>query len=185
MAHAHPIRILYIEDDSGLARLMQKRLGKVGYRVDIAGDGAEGIAKYEAVSYDILLVDQSLPIYDGLEVIRILGSHGAPPPTIMITGTGDERVAVEAMKLGAYDYIVKDTAAGYLELLPSVIARVLQRRRTMEEKRRAEEAMRESEEKYRTVLEEMEEGYFETDFAGNLTFINDAGCRNLGYPREE
>jgi len=49
----------------------------------------------------------------------------------------------------------------------------------------AEEALRESEEKYRTILEEMEEGYFETDLAGNLTFINDAGCRNLGYPREE
>jgi two-component system cell cycle sensor histidine kinase/response regulator CckA len=49
----------------------------------------------------------------------------------------------------------------------------------------AEESLRKSEEKYRTILEEMEEGYFETDLAGNLTFINDAGCRNLGYPREE
>jgi PAS domain S-box-containing protein len=47
------------------------------------------------------------------------------------------------------------------------------------------EALRRSEERYRTILEEMEEGYFETDLAGNLTFINDAGCRNLGYSREE
>ncbi|HXX35639.1 MAG TPA: PAS domain S-box protein, partial [Thermodesulfobacteriota bacterium] len=49
----------------------------------------------------------------------------------------------------------------------------------------AEEATRKSEERYRTILEEMEEGYFETDLTGNLTFINDAGCRHLGYPREE
>src|SRR4030042_2177632 len=185
MAHSKPIRILYIEDDPGLARLLQKRLGKAGYTVDIAADGAEGIAKYEADSYDVVFVDQSLPVYEGLEVIRILGSRGPLPPTIMITGTGDERVAVEAMKLGAGDYIVKDVGTKYFELLPSVITKVLQQRHAVEEKRRAEEALRRSEEKYRTILEEMEEGYFETDLAGNLTFINDAGCRNLGYPREE
>ena len=57
--------------------------------------------------------------------------------------------------------------------------------RDVTERKRAEEALRRSEERYRTVLEEMEEGYFETDLAGNLTFVNDAGCRNLGYPREE
>jgi PAS domain S-box-containing protein len=185
MAQSNPIRILYIEDDPGLARLVQKRLGRAGYIVDIASDGAEGIAKYEADSYDVVFVDQSLPSYDGLEVIRILGSRGPLPPTIMITGTGDERVAVEAMKLGAGDYIVKDVGTKYLELLPSSVKKVLQQRRAIEEKQQAEEALRRSEEKYRTVLEEMEEGYFETDFAGNLTFINDAGCRNLGYPREK
>ena len=53
------------------------------------------------------------------------------------------------------------------------------------ERKRVEEALRESEEKYRTILEDIEEGYFETDLAGNLTFINDAGCRHLGYTREE
>jgi PAS domain S-box-containing protein/putative nucleotidyltransferase with HDIG domain len=185
MATANPIRILYIEDDVGLARLLQKRLEKRGYTVDIATDGAEGIAKYEANSYDILFVDQSLPTYDGLEILRILGSRESPPPAIMITGTGDEHVAVEAMKLGAADYIVKDVGTNYLELLPSVITKVLEQRQAFEEKRQAEEALRRNEEKYRTILEEMEEGYFETDLAGNLTFINDAGCRNLGYTRAE
>ncbi len=53
------------------------------------------------------------------------------------------------------------------------------------EHKRAEEALRESEEKYRTILEDIEEGYFETDLVGNLTFINDAACRHLGYTREE
>ena len=53
------------------------------------------------------------------------------------------------------------------------------------ERKQTEEALRQSEEKYRTILEEMEEGYFETDLVGNLTFINDAGCRHLGYSRQE
>jgi diguanylate cyclase (GGDEF)-like protein len=151
MAQSEPLRILYIEDDPGLARLVQKRLQRVGYVVDIASDGEEGIKKYEADSYDLMFVDQTLPVYDGLEVIRILASRGPLPPTIMITGTGDERVAVEAMKLGTSDYIVKDTGTGYLELLPSVIAKVLQQRRAVEEKQQAEEALRE----YREKLERL------------------------------
>ena len=144
MAYPKPLRILYVEDDPGLARLVQKRLQRVGYVVDIASDGEEGIKKYEAGSFDLMFVDQKLPVHDGLEVIRILASRGSLPPTIMITGTGDERVAVEAMKLGTSDYIVKDTGAGYLELLPSVIEKVLQQRRAVEEKQQAEGALRES-----------------------------------------
>ena len=133
MTKSERIRILYIEDDPGLARLVQKRLGKAGYTVDIASDGEEGLAKYQADSYDLLFVDQSLPVHDGLEIIRILGSKGLLPPTVMLTGTGDERVAVEAMKLGAGDYIVKDVEGGYLELLPSVAEKVLQQRRDVED----------------------------------------------------
>ena len=177
MATSNRIRILYIEDDPGLARLMQKRLGKAGYIVDIAADGAEGIAKYEADSYDILFVDQSLPVYDGLEVLRILGSRGLLPPTIMITGTGDEHVAVEAMKLGAYDYIVKDTAAGYLELLPSVIAKVLQQRRALKEKQRAEEA-------YQAVVEHSLQGLHILQ-EGREVFVNSTYAKMLGYTEEE
>jgi len=153
MVRSEPIRILYIEDDPGLARLVQKRLGKAGYCVDIASDGEQGIAKYHADSYDVVLVDQTLPVYDGLEVIRMLGSNGSLPPTVMITGTGDERVAVEAMKLGAGDYIVKDAQAGYLELLPSAIEKVLDQRRALAEKQQAEEALQKSGDKLEKLHE--------------------------------
>ena len=177
MAPSNPIRILYIEDDPGLARLLQKRLGKAGYTVDIAADGAEGIAKYEADSYDILFVDQSLPVYEGLEVLRILGSRGPLPPTIMITGTGDERVAVEAMKLGAGDYIIKDVGTKYLELLPSVIEKVLQQRHAVEEKQRAEEA-------YQAVVEHSLQGLHILQ-GGREAFVNSAYAKMFGYTEEE
>jgi len=141
MAKPKPIHILYMEDDVGLARLLQKKLKRAGYIVDIAHDGAEGLAMYEAGSYDVVAMDQNMPIHDGLEVIRILSSRGPLPPTIMITGAGNEKIAIEAMKLGAGDYIVKDVDGGYLELLPSVIDQVLYQRRLIEEREHATTAM--------------------------------------------
>jgi signal transduction histidine kinase/FixJ family two-component response regulator len=142
MEKSDTIRVLYMEDDAGLARLLQRKLEHAGYQVDVAPDGEEGLTMYESGDYDIVAVDQNMPVRSGLEVIRIMSAHGALPPTIMVTGTGDEQTAVQAMKLGAGDYIVKDVDGGYLELLPTVIEQVLDQRRLAEEKRKADEALR-------------------------------------------
>lgn len=135
-------RILYMEDDAGVARLLQKKLKRLGYLVDVAADGEAGLALYAAAPYDIVAVDQNMPVYNGLEVIRSLAEHDPLPAIIMVTGAGDEKTAVEAMKLGARDYVVKDVTGGYIELLPSVIERVLRQQRVLEEKLQAEEALR-------------------------------------------
>jgi two-component system, sensor histidine kinase and response regulator len=142
MAESRPTRILVMEDDAGLARLLQKRLERRGYLVDLAYDGEEGLATYNAASHDIVVTDQVMPICTGLDVIRILADRGPLPPMIMITGTGSERIAVEAMRMGARDYLVKDVDGGYLDLLPAVIEQVLQQQRLVEEKLRAEEGLR-------------------------------------------
>lgn len=139
MSESTQVRVLLMEDDSGLARLFEKRLRRLGYHVEIATDGEEGLAMYDAGSYDILVTDQMMPVYTGLDVIRILAERGPLPPIIMVTGTGSEQIAVEAMKLGASDYLVKDVDGGYFELLPSVIEQALQQHRLMEAKRKAEE----------------------------------------------
>lgn len=144
MTTIKPTRILYMEDDPGMARLFKKKLERMGYAVDLARDGEEGLKMYDAGSYDLVAVDHHLPVYDGLEVIRILASRGNLPPTIMITGTGDEEVAVEAMKLGAGDYVVKDAEGGYLDLLPTVIDHLLTKQRLVEAKQRAEEELAKS-----------------------------------------
>src|SRR5262249_51751129 len=74
----------------------------------------------------------------------ILVARGALPPTIMVTGHGDEAIAVEAMKMGAGDYLVKDVDGRYLTLLPTMVARVLDQQRLLEEKRQAEEALQQT-----------------------------------------
>lgn len=136
------IRILYMEDEVGLARLFQRRLEAVGYQVDIARDGQEGLEMYDADVYDVIVVDYKMPFYNGLEVLGILAQEGPLPPAVMLTGSGDEQTAVMAMKLGAGDYIVKDMKRGYLKLLPLVIDQVIYRKRLAEGKRQAEEALR-------------------------------------------
>jgi signal transduction histidine kinase/DNA-binding response OmpR family regulator len=131
-----------MEDDPGLARLLQKKLERAGYVVDIAQDGAEGLAMYDAGVYDVMAVDQSIPVREGLDVIRTLAARGPLPPTIMVTGTGNERIAAEALKLGARDYIVKDGERGYLDSLPTAIEQVLRQQHLEEERRRTEAALR-------------------------------------------
>jgi PAS domain S-box-containing protein len=138
------VRVLYMEDDKGLALLMQRKLKPFGYLVDLAVDGSEGLAMCERGAWDVLIIDHKMPGYSGLEVIRTLASRKALPASIMITGVGDETVAVEAMKLGASDYVIKDTNGRYLELMPSVITQALAKRQLIEEKEQAEKELREA-----------------------------------------
>jgi PAS domain S-box-containing protein len=144
MAAGQPIRILVLEDDPGQARLARRTLERAGYAVEVAGDGDTGLALSATGVYDVLMVDHQMPGKGGLEVLRILATRGALPPTIMVTGNGDEATAVEAMKLGAGDYLVKDVDGRYLTLLPTVVARLLHQQRLVEEKRQAEEALQQT-----------------------------------------
>ncbi len=133
------ISILYMEDDEGLAYLIKNKLTLKGYLVDIARDGEEGLEMYRKSSYNVLAIDYEMPVYNGLEVVSILSSEGDLSPTIMITGAGNKNLAVEAMKLGINDYLVKDIEGRYIEMLPSVISRVLKQQQLINEKRAIEE----------------------------------------------
>jgi FixJ family two-component response regulator len=144
MSADQQIWILYIEDDSGQARLLQKRLARAGYTVRLAANGPEGIAFFDQQVFDILIVDYRIPGLSGLDVINRLVEKGCLPPTVMVTGAGDERTAVEAMKLGASDYLVKDPDGVYLELLPVIIQRLLEQKRLAYAKKEAENALLQS-----------------------------------------
>ena len=87
-----------------------------------------------------------MPVCDGLEVIQTLAGESGPP-SIMVTGTGDELSAIDALKSGAADYIIKDPQGRYLELLPVIVQRIIDQRSLAEAKRRAEE------EKERLIVE--------------------------------
>jgi len=147
------LTVLYIEDDQGLARLTKKRLEREGFLIDIVPNGEDGLAALDTRKYSVLLVDYEMPGMNGVEVIRELSRGENPPPVVMVTGNGDERVAIDALKQGASDYIIKDLQMNYLELLPHVIMKVLRKHQLVQEKERMVEALKESEERYRRLIE--------------------------------
>jgi len=185
VSQSRQTRILYMEDDPGEARLAQKQLERAGYVVDIAHDGDQGLAMYDAGSYDALLVDHAMPVHDGLEVIRALASRGPLPATIVVTGAGSEAIAVEAMKLGASDYIVKDVAGGYLELLPIVVEQALERQRLVKEKLRAEKELQASEARHRAITETAQDAIVTADAEGHIRFWNPAAEKIFGFAPSE
>jgi len=132
-------RVLYMEDDPGLARLVQKNMGRSGHEVVVAEDGVSGLEQLAAGEFDVVLLDFNMPRKNGIEVLKELGNPFNAPPIIMLTGAGDESIAVDAMKHGIADYMVKDPDGGYLKLLESVIARALEQRALRMAKRKWEE----------------------------------------------
>lgn len=177
-------RILYIEDDLGLARLFKRGLQREGYQVDHAGDGGEGLRLIDEQDYDLIAVDQHLPVYNGLEVIERLMGREDTPPIIMVTGTGDEKTAVSALKLGARDYIVKDVEGGYLDLLPSVIEQTFANCKLEADKARAESALVANEARYRNLVELSPDAVLVVS-EGRVAFANAAALRLTGFDTKE
>jgi len=175
-------RILYMEDDRALARLVRTQLERLGYVVDVAYDGPEGLAKCAAGCYDVVAVDQTMPGCDGLEVIRIMASRGPLPPTIMVTGTGNEAIAVEAMKLGVSDYLVKDMVGGFLRFLPAVIQRAIEQRHLAEQKQRAEEEVRLLKQQIEFILGATKTGLHVIDASFHLRYVDPQRQEVYGDP---
>lgn len=184
MADIMVTHVLYMEDDPGLSILLQKGLTRKGFVVDTAVNGEDGLQKVAAGRFDVLLVDYNMPFLGGLDVIRILGEQGSSLPIIMVTGEGNESLAVEALKLGAADYVVKDAEMRYLELLPAVIGQVLYKQQLVKEHRTMQENLRESEERYRRLVELSPDG-IAIHSKGRFSFVNPAGVRILGAVRAE
>lgn len=141
MSNTQPIRILYIEDDVVTAAYVQTQLQQCGYLVELAQDGFDGLRKIKSSSYDVIAVDYHLPGMNGLQVLQNLAESQFQVPAIMITGAGNEQVAVEAMKLGAGDYLIKDIDSHFLELLPAAIESELEKQQLIAEKQQAVDAL--------------------------------------------
>jgi diguanylate cyclase (GGDEF)-like protein len=181
-ANASPsgeIRLLYVEDDQGHAYLVRRTLERLGFQVEVARDGQEGLALYAAGSPAALIVDQTLPHGSGLEFIRTLGELADLPPVIMLTGTGSEAVAVEAMKLGVSEYVPKDSGGIYLRTLPSMIWKAIEQRRSRTAQLLAESAAEQEHAQLLSIFECLEEAIYVSDIdTHEILFVNET-MRNM------
>jgi signal transduction histidine kinase/FixJ family two-component response regulator len=160
------VRILYIEDDPGLSRLVRQKLEAEGYQVETCPTGREGLAAFDEAVHDLVIIDYLLPDCNGLQVLETIVAHGTGVPVIIATGAGSEEIAVRAMKMGAADYINKETNDKFFRLLPSVIEKALRQHELERQKQRAETELRESEERLRSILASIDDAVMVTDGAG-------------------
>jgi two-component sensor histidine kinase len=148
-------RILYIDDDDGLRRLVARALQRRGYNVATAGSGPEGVAMAAAERFDLAAVDHYMPGQDGLATLGELQQLEAPPPVIYVTGSEESRIAVAALKAGAIDYVVKTVGEDFFDLLARAIDQALVAVRLQHQKDEAEAQLRESNQRLQAMLHEV------------------------------
>jgi DNA-binding NtrC family response regulator len=117
-------QVLVVDDDAGVRTLLGEALRTRGHAVQIAADGRQALSLAERQAIDLVILDMVLPGVDGLQVLRDLREHRPATPVIMITGHASVGSAISAMKMGAFDYIVKPFRLDEVEL---VIAKALGR----------------------------------------------------------
>ena len=101
-------RILLVEDEANMARTLTKNLERAGHTVEHAPHGEAALARLGQRPFDVVLTDLKMPVMDGMQLLRVLHEREPSPAVVVLTGYGTIESAVEAMKLGAADYLIKD-----------------------------------------------------------------------------
>jgi two-component system KDP operon response regulator KdpE len=104
---ADKVPVLVIDDEPPIRRLLRTALNANGFQVLEAGSGREGLAEIEAAKPDLIILDLGLPDMDGLDIIRALRKRGDSTPIVVLSSRGEEAVKVDALNLGADDYVTK------------------------------------------------------------------------------
>jgi PAS domain S-box-containing protein len=180
---AKPLTVLIIEDNKSDAQLLVRMLTKAGYsltfeRVETA---AQMRAALEQQTWEIVISDFSMPELDGFAALQVLQETGLDIPFIVVSGTMGEETAVTMMKAGAHDYVMKSNLP---RLIPAV-ERELQQAEERRERKRADEALRVSEQQHRTLLQTAMDGFWLVDMQGELLEVNETYCQMSGYTEQE
>lgn len=185
------IRVLLVEDDAVDRMACRRALARnpdYDFVLSEAESGREGLQLAHEQKPDCVLLDYHLPDLNGLEFLAALTDEAGDVaiPVMMLTGTDNAAIAVEAMKRGARDYLIKDMEHQYLELLPAIIQRVLSERRMRMEKKLAEDKLAQAEAKYRSLVETIPAIVYIATLDGTNRFLYvSSRIKTLGFPSDE
>ncbi|MCP4660842.1 MAG: PAS domain S-box protein [bacterium] len=170
------IRILLVDDDevdrAAVKRYIEKN--ELPYELRTASSKDEALERLREAASDVVLLDYSLSDGTGLELLAQLDET----PTIVITGHGSEQIAVDAIRRGACDYVIKDIETHYLTMLPVTIRNVLRRKRS-------EWELRENEAKLRHIYENSPVMMHSIDEEARIYNVNEKWLEEMGFTRDE
>jgi len=170
------LRILLIEDNEHDKLAFSRAFKKANVPHDIKwfvhAEEALQTLSVNTSQFDIIVSDYMLPGMNGLELCKELVKKMVPVPIVLLTGTGSENIAVEALKAGAADYVVKDPEHGYLKLLPIVLADVIRKYDDSVKRKQAEDEREQALSKLRTTLDATADGILVVDMNGKTVLFN-------------
>ena len=178
------LAVLLLEDNPVDAELVIRKLKSAGLQAIV--DGARNAREFKECvqqkTYDIILGDYRIPGWTGLDAVKWLRSSGINTAFILVTGTLGDELAIECLKSGINDYVLKDN----LERLPTAVDRAMAEQALREERDRAEDELRKSEEQYRLLFQANPHPMWVFD-VGTLRFlaVNDAALHHYGYSLTE
>jgi len=177
------VHLLHLEDQEEIVRLVNKLMEAVGFSVDCTHvqTRSEFRTAVEKRSLDLIIADYSLPNFNGLEALKILRKIDKETPFILFSGSIGEEKAIESLRNGATDYVLKDRIQ---KLIPA-IQRALKESEILKERKRALAQLqfeKELHEKYLNIAGVM---FVALDMDGNIRLVNKKTCRMLGFRKDE
>ena len=182
MREDRSIRVLIVEDRSDDAELLVRALKHDGYSVAYERvDTADSLDAALEQRWDVILSDYSMPGFDGLRALRMVRDRGLDTPFIMVSGTVGEEVAVQAMREGIQDYLLKDN----LVRLPVAVAREIRESAGREKQKQLQKALAAEERRFRTIFESAAVSLLEVDLSDVKLWLDEQGldrADNLSSP---
>jgi len=177
------LKVVMVEDSLADAELVLRSLRDLPRQVDHLRVASEVTLRAALAEFrpDVILSDFSMPGFSGQEALKIANATAPDVPFLFVSGTIGEEAAIDALNRGAIDYVLKDN----LRRLPSAIERALDIARHRRDRCLMERALRESEERFRTIVENSQDWIWEIDAEGRMTYNNPAIESILGYPLEQ
>ena len=194
--------ILIAEDDLISRKILEKSIIKQGHEVTCVANGREALKAFDQRFFPIVITDWMMPEMDGLGLCRAIREKVTQGYVfiVLLTAKGADEDILLGFEAGADDYLTKPFNQTELIARLNTGIRILNQEKTLKNAEQEiwkytaglegmvqarTEQLRDSEEKYRTILEKIEEGYYEVDLSGRLTFFNNSLCKITGYSRNE
>jgi PAS domain S-box-containing protein len=177
------LRVLIVEDSTDDAKLVIQELRRAGYPVEFerVETAAEMREVLDRTTWDAVIADWTMPKFTAAAALALLKERGLDLPFIIVSGTIGEETAVEAMRAGAHDYVLKDR----LRRLPPAVEREIRECNDRRARRQAEAAFRESEARFRRLTESGIIGITVSNVNGEILDANDTYAKMVGYSHEE